>query len=105
MHWLTDLAGAEPTPLHGATKFVVKFPPAVFSSLIRSIPVVEDIATLTPTQLNGRFLCDFWPQQLGLCPSGAGGIALMRLVLQAQNVREQRAVSARVRARVRLGLG
>ena len=26
VHWLTDLAGAEPTPLGGAEKFVLKFP-------------------------------------------------------------------------------
>ena len=29
VHWLTDLAGAEPTPLRGADKFTLKFPHAV----------------------------------------------------------------------------
>ena len=29
VHWLTDLAGAEPSPLGGAEKFVLKFPHAV----------------------------------------------------------------------------
>ena len=29
VHWLTDLAGAEPSPLGGGEKFVLKFPHAV----------------------------------------------------------------------------
>ena len=34
-HFLTDLAGAEPTPFRGAEKFAAKFPPKVnVSSLV-----------------------------------------------------------------------
>ena len=40
MHWLTDLAGAEPTPLHGAEKLVLKFPHPVLHSFISSLASV-----------------------------------------------------------------
>ena len=33
VHWLTDLAGAEPSPLGGAEKLVLKFPHAVLEGL------------------------------------------------------------------------
>ena len=33
VHWLTDLAGAEPSPLAGSEKFVLKFPHAVCACL------------------------------------------------------------------------
>ena len=38
-HWLTDLAGAVPTPLYGSEKFVLQFPHAVLGSFIRSFSV------------------------------------------------------------------
>lgn len=36
MHWLTDLAGAVPTPLEGSEKFVLQFPRPVLGSFIKS---------------------------------------------------------------------
>eukprot|EP00966_Prymnesium_polylepis_P148664 3434374-Prymnesium_polylepis.1 len=41
VHWLTDLAGAEPSPLRGSEKFVVRFPQPVLEGIIRSMPVVQ----------------------------------------------------------------
>ena len=35
VHWLTDLAGAVPTPLEGSTQFAVRFPQPVLASFLR----------------------------------------------------------------------
>ena len=51
VHWLTDLAGAEPSPLGGAEKFVLKFPHAVLDSFIRSFAVLNDLAIHTETKV------------------------------------------------------
>ena len=51
VHWLTDLAGAEATPLHGAEKFVVKFPHSVLASFIRSFSIVQRLAHTTESEL------------------------------------------------------
>jgi len=40
VHWLTDLAGATPTPLNGQEKFVGGFPHDVLHSFITSFAVV-----------------------------------------------------------------
>ena len=44
VHWLTDLAGALPTPLNGTEKFAAKFPHAVLGSFIRSFSCVQRLA-------------------------------------------------------------
>ena len=49
VHWLTDLAGAEPSPLGGAEKFVLKFPHAVLDSFIRSFAVLNELAVQSET--------------------------------------------------------
>ena len=85
VHWLTDLGGAEGTPLSGAEKFVVKFPHAVLNSFIRSFPVVQQLATLTETELMERFLVEWWPDAHGPTPSGPEAVALMRLVVHVQS--------------------
>eukprot|EP00966_Prymnesium_polylepis_P038421 891577-Prymnesium_polylepis.1 len=99
VHWLTDLAGAEPTPLRGAEKFVTKFPQPVFASLVRSIPFVQQLGAdhgESETTLNRKFLIGFWPTVLGPPPVerlGPGqAVAVMRLVMQAQNLKEQQQV-------------
>ena len=93
VHWLTDLAGAEATPLHGAEKFVVKFPHSVLASFIRSFSIVQRLAHTTESELAGQFLSQWWPSAaLGPAPRGPDAVALMRLVVQAQNPAEQRAV-------------
>merc|ERR1719229_1967296 len=51
VHWLTDLAGAEPTPLGGCEKFVVKFPLAVLSSFLHSFEFVKQITQKTETEV------------------------------------------------------
>ena len=49
---LTDLAGAETTPLGGCEKFVIKFPMAVLNSFLRSFEFVQKIADQTETEVN-----------------------------------------------------
>ena len=56
MHWLTDLAGAVPTPLRGCDKFSCGFPRPVFQRLIKSIPFVQRLAHSAPVDLFEAFL-------------------------------------------------
>merc|ERR1711959_315714 len=49
VHWLTDLAGAEPTPLEGCEKFVLKFPHHVLRSFVQSFSFVQRLTTRTET--------------------------------------------------------
>ena len=51
-NWLTDLAGAEPTPLGGCEKFVVKFPLPVLNSFLRSFSYVEWLSESLRINLN-----------------------------------------------------
>merc|ERR1719346_863406 len=51
VHWLTDLAGAEPTPLGGCEKFVLKFPSEVLDSFLRSFELVQRITDNTETRV------------------------------------------------------
>ena len=90
VHWLTDLAGAVPTPLHGAEKFAKNFPVMVLQSFIRSFSVVQRLAVASPTQVMEDFLNEWWPTELGSQPTDS--IALMRLVVQVQMIEPQRAV-------------
>jgi len=85
-HWVTDLAGAEPIPLRGAVKFVLKFPQAVFTRLMGSMPEVQRLAASSPTQLVERFLKKEWAEmaELGGVPAGVEAIALMRLAVMSQ---------------------
>jgi hypothetical protein len=98
VHWLTDLAGAEPSPLGGAEKFVLKFPHAVLDSFIRSFAVLNELAVKTETAVMEDYLvrtwCELAPSSptMGPAPSDEDGIALMRLALQAQTPDKQTAV-------------
>jgi hypothetical protein len=87
VHWLTDLAGAEPTPLGGCEKFVIKFPLPVLNSFLRSFEFIEKIATSTETEVMEEYLKVRWleciPSQ-GPLPSGDSAIAKMRLLCMAQ---------------------
>lgn len=86
-HWLTDLAGAEPTPLRGSEKFTLKFPHHLSASFIDSFSVVEMLASHTETEVLERYLRQRWrdlPHPLGEEPRGPDAIPLMRLVVQAQ---------------------
>jgi len=87
VHWLTDLAGAEPTPLAGCEKFVTKFPLPVLNSFLRSFSFVERIATQSETQVMEEYLKVRWEEhepKLGPQPMGDSAIAKMRLACMAQ---------------------
>lgn len=87
VHWLTDLAGSEPTPLAGCEKFVTKFPLAVLNSFLRSFEFVQKIADYTETEVVEDYLKVRWQESspsMGPVPSGEGAIASMRLLCMAQ---------------------
>lgn len=87
VHWLTDLAGAEPTPLGGCERFVIKFPLPVLNSFLRSFGFVEKIAHKTETQVMEEYLKMRWKEHtpcLGPLPTGECAIARMRLICMAQ---------------------
>ena len=97
VHWLTDLAGAEPSPLGGAEKLVLKFPHAVLDSFVRSFEVLNALAVKSETAVMEEYLINTWSQQhpdAGLVPRGEDAVALMRLSLQAQTPDKQAAVLA-----------
>ena len=97
VHWLTDLAGAEPAPLRGSEKFVLHFPQPVFGSFIASFSFINELAYRSETEVVEAYLIERWSErkpQLGPVPTGESAIALMRLVVQAQNLKEQIAVVA-----------
>mmetsp|Transcript_36154 Transcript_36154/g.83045 ORF Transcript_36154/g.83045 Transcript_36154/m.83045 type:complete len:1309 (-) Transcript_36154:126-4052(-) len=88
VHWLTDLAGAEPYPLEGCTKFVLKFPQKVLLSFLYSFPVVKELHEKSETQVLEDYLVWRWQKHdplLGEAPVGRGAIAAMRLVVMAQS--------------------
>eukprot|EP00930_Biecheleria_cincta_P041881 TRINITY_DN28786_c0_g1_i1.p1 TRINITY_DN28786_c0_g1~~TRINITY_DN28786_c0_g1_i1.p1 ORF type:complete len:1195 (-),score=241.76 TRINITY_DN28786_c0_g1_i1:65-3565(-) len=87
VHWLTDLAGAEPYPEEGAEKFVLKFPPQLFVSFLSSFHCVTFLSQKSETAVMEDYLCWRWAMNeppLGPIPRGDGAIALMRLVVMAQ---------------------
>lgn len=87
VHWLTDLAGAEPFPLEGCEKFVLKFPQPVLKSFLDSFPVVRQLDCKSETQVFEDYLVWRWQRHttdLGPVPSGRGCIARMRLGVMAQ---------------------
>jgi len=87
VHWLTDLAGAEPTPLGGCEKFVIKFPMVVLSSFLRSFEFVERIVDETETQVMEEYLKMRWCENVpspGKLPTGDCAVAKMRLLCMAQ---------------------
>jgi hypothetical protein len=96
IHWLTDLCGAQPTPLRGCEKCVHKFPHAVLHSFISSFEVVNSLVDYTETQVLEAYLIARWRDlpQLGPQPTGDTAIALMRLVVQAQQAPLQQRVAA-----------
>lgn len=87
VHWLTDLAGAEPTPLGGCEKFVVKFPLQVLNSFLRSIELVQKITDKTETEVMEEYLKVHWMEyepSPGPLPAGDSAIARMRILCMAQ---------------------
>lgn len=87
LHWFTDLAGAEATPLGGAEKFVLKFPHAVLTSFLWSIPYLRHLTKRTETEVVETYLQARWrviaPDQP--VPDDAEAIACMRIAVMAQS--------------------
>mmetsp|Transcript_58348 Transcript_58348/g.130381 ORF Transcript_58348/g.130381 Transcript_58348/m.130381 type:complete len:869 (-) Transcript_58348:114-2720(-) len=88
VHWITDLAGAEPTPLAGCDKFVVKFPLPVLNSFLRSFEFVERLCVETETEVNEDYLKTRWVEQQpsrGPSPTGPAAVAKMRILCMSQS--------------------
>jgi hypothetical protein len=102
VHWLTDLAGAEPSPLGGGEKLVLKFPHAVLDSFIQSFGVLNHLAVRSETEVMEEYLAETWLQRTDANgkamkpaePRGDSAIAKLRLSLQAQTADKQEAVLA-----------
>uniref|UniRef100_A0A7S2KVI6 Uncharacterized protein n=1 Tax=Zooxanthella nutricula TaxID=1333877 RepID=A0A7S2KVI6_9DINO len=86
VHWFADLAGAEPYPLDGCNKFVLKFPQHVLGQFLASFSIVQDIAVHPETRVLEEYYKSCWEKNAEgrPLPAGPGSIAQMRLVLMAQ---------------------
>jgi len=87
VHWFVDLAGAEPCPISGCTKFVLKFPQRVLAQFLDSFSVVQAISIKAETDVLEDYFRECWYRhdpELGPAPQGSGTIARMRLMLMAQ---------------------
>lgn len=87
LHWFTDLAGAEATPLGGAEKFVLKFPHSVLTSFLWSIPFLGKLETSSETAVVEQYLKARWraiaPDTP--CPQDGAAVACMRIATMAQS--------------------
>jgi len=86
-HWVTDLAGAEPTPFLGTEKFAVKFPPPVLQGLLGCFSIVKSLADGTETEIYERYLVTRWKAAedlLGPVPQGPERTARLRLHCMGQ---------------------
>jgi len=92
VHWLTDLAGAEPSPLGGCEKFVLRFPLKVLRSFLQAFDLARTLTDNSETEVFENYLHVRWTEHqpnLGPPPTGDSAIARMRLLCQAQeNARE-----------------
>ena len=94
-HWLTDLAGAEPTPLRGSGSMfsVPHWPPLVH----RFFPCRQARRPERDSHFE-EFLVRTWEEArngLGPLPRGASAIAKMRLITQVQHLPlQQRTIAA-----------
>jgi len=88
VHWLTDLAAAEPYPQDGCEKFVLKFPQKVLTAFLNSFTTVQRLSTHTETQVFEEYLLWRWrsteESSCGAPPHGPGSIAKLRLAVMAQ---------------------
>lgn len=86
VHWLTDLAGAEPTPLGGCEKFVLKFPLPVLNSFLRSFEYVQLISEKKECEVMEEYLQMRWQEADtdSDLPKGDSAIAKMRILCMAQ---------------------
>lgn len=86
VHWVTDLAGAEATPLGGAEKLVIKFPHHVLASFLSSMPYLSTLKHTGEAALVEEYLVARWEALLPdlPVPDDTYSIALMRAVVMAQ---------------------
>jgi len=89
VHWLTDLAAAEPFPQEGCEKFVLKFPLRVLASFLNSFSIVQQLTVRSETEVLEGYLVQRWAEGAGKPPSlpaptGPGSIARLRVVLMSQ---------------------
>jgi len=91
VHWVTDLAGAEPTPFNGCEKFSVKFPPAVLQGLLGCFSVVKELASKTETEVYEQYLVQRWKEAgtFGPIPEGRTRTAKLRIHCMAQGGAKQ----------------
>merc|ERR1719277_2175737 len=78
LHWLTDLAGAEPHPQEGCEKFVLKFPQPVLQAFLKSFKFTQLLSSKTETQVLEEYLIWRWEVHepaLGPLPSEVGSIS------------------------------
>merc|ERR1719498_779849 len=69
VHWFADLAGAEPTPLGGCEKMVLKFPSKVLVRFIESFSIVQNLSpTKTETNVLEEYIKWRWTQDPNLGP-------------------------------------
>lgn len=90
LHWFTDLAGAEATPLGGAEKFVLKFPHKALVAFLSSIPFLGRLAdtSTTETEVVERYLKARWAELASSgqqVPDNEFAVAKMRLAIMAQS--------------------
>ena len=99
VHWLTDLSGAVPLPLEGASQIVSRFPMAVSAKIIASFGLVKELPQRTETEMLERYLAREWRgnSALGAEPTGSGSVAIGRLVLHLQQPADQLAAAAAFR--------
>lgn len=87
VHWLTDLAAAEPFPQEGCEKFVLKFPQKVLASFLNSFSIVQQLSVRSETEVLEDYLVWRWTDnRMGTrrAPSGPGSIARLRIVMMSQ---------------------
>lgn len=88
VHWFADLAGAEPFPLEGCEKFVLKFPQKVLAQFVDSFSIVMTLSPIkSETKVFEDYILSRWSSHdplLGPAPLGRGAIARMRLIMMAQ---------------------
>ncbi|CAE7780560.1 unnamed protein product [Symbiodinium microadriaticum] len=92
VHWLTDLAGAEPSPLLGCLKLTSQLPLPVLKSFMESVKYIQQLADRTETEVMESYLKDRWRNAqppMGPLPSGPEALAKTRLLCMAQGMAGQ----------------
>ncbi|CAK0853902.1 unnamed protein product, partial [Prorocentrum cordatum] len=89
VHWLTDLAGAEPCPIEGCEKFVLKFPQRVLTSFLGSFDYVKRLESQTESQVFEEYLQWRWRDHSPPKEPGKGSVAQLRLAVMATGHAEE----------------